>query len=181
MSEKLPKKDLQKVNSRVAVNLGKCASCPLAERCAVVQLKRPEVTAQADCQTTVESMDAAGGEYLPSTKQQFEDPTREIVWANDLRVKQQKEIEEQQRRKDKAKAELHRKAEQQRLQRARQQAELQEKKRAEDQLRRAKNSTPKKSKPANQEPSLAEAVAEFIGGLIVPIGKSAVGDTLKSK
>ena len=103
--EKIDTDKRPKVNPQLAVNLGKCASCPLANRCAVVRLKQPEVVQRDDCQNIVETADYSGGEdnswtqQKLSTKEQFADDSVGTVWAINLRKKLNEELEAEQRKK----------------------------------------------------------------------------------
>lgn len=103
--EKIDADKRPEINPQLAVNLGKCASCPLANRCAVVRLKQPEVVQRDDCQNIVETADFSGGEdnswtqQKLSTKEQFADDSVGTVWATNLRKKLNEELEAEQRKK----------------------------------------------------------------------------------
>lgn len=103
--EKIDTDERPKVNPRTVVNLGKCAACPLASRCAVVKLKQPEIAQREDCQNVVEAMEFSGGEdnsevqQKLSTKEQFADDSIGTVWATNLRKKLNEELEAEQRKK----------------------------------------------------------------------------------
>lgn len=115
--EKVEAKKRPRVNPQVAVNMGKCAACPLVNLCQAARLKRPDIVNDDNCQAVVEHMgsDLDGGEYLPSTKEQFNDNSRNMVFATDLhRVSSQKQNIEKQKRLEQIAAEKKRRAEQQR-------------------------------------------------------------------
>ena len=115
--EKMETKKRPRVNPRVAVNMGKCAACPLVNLCQAARLKRPDIVNDDNCQAVVEHMesDSGGGEYLPSTKEQFNDNSRNMVFATDLhRVPSQKQNVEKQKQLERIAAEKKRRAEQQR-------------------------------------------------------------------
>lgn len=106
--EKMETKKRPRVNPRVAVNMGKCAACPLVNLCQAARLKRPDIVNDDNCQAVVEHMesDLGGGEYLPSTKEQFSDNSRNMVFATDLhRVPSQKQNIEKQKRLERIAAE----------------------------------------------------------------------------
>ena len=84
MSERLTIKERPPIKPQTIVNLGKCASCPLAERCAVLQMKKPEIVEQDNCQAMVEAVDFGGVEKL-TTKEQFENDKIDTVWATNLK------------------------------------------------------------------------------------------------
>ena len=192
MIERGINREQQRVAPQLAINLGKCASCPLAERCAVVQLKKPEVTARDDCQAAVESVDMGRDEVLPSTKDQFNDPTRNMVWATNLQKIQKTELDEQKRQavvKQKRQAELARKqADESRHTKARQQLQAQR----EDSLRQQKvaqqkvaaNSKlvhrPRAARKEYSGSSVGDTVAEMLALLVEPIGKRAVRQAMRS-
>ena len=149
--EKIDTDKRPKINPQLAVNLGKCVSCPLANCCAVVRLKQPEVVQRDDCQNIVETADYSGGEdnswtqQKLSTKEQFADDSVNTVWATDLRKKLNEELEAEQRKKiELAAIEKRRQAEERNRQ------ELARKQKANQQRRLQK--TQPKPRPAAKKP-----------------------------
>jgi len=174
--EKIDTDKRPKINPQLAVNLGKCASCPLANRCAVVRLKQPEVVQRDDCQNIVETADYSGGEdnswtqQKLSTKEQFADDSVGTVWATDLhlRKKLNEELEAEQRKKiELAATEKRRQAEERnrqelaRKQKANQQRQLQK---TQPKPRPAAKRPRFERKPKNGDTSVLGLLINFITG-----------------
>ena len=168
--EKMETKKRPRVNPRVAVNMGKCAACPLVNLCQAARLKRPDIVNDDNCQAVVEHMesDLGGGEYLPSTKEQFSDNSRNMVFATDLhRVPSQKQNIEKRRAEQQRDLQLKRQREQQANVRARQ-------KMHQNKLQQEKARSVKRNQSRGKENSfLGEMVRVLVEPFCRTLGKRA--------
>ena len=180
--EKVEAKKRPRVNPQVAVNIGKCAACPLVNLCQAARLKRPDIVNDDNCQAVVECMesDSGGGEYLPSTKEQFNDNSRNMVFATDLhRMPSQKQNIEKQKQLERIAAEKKRRAEQQRdlqlkRQREQQANALAQQKMHQNKLKQEKVLSVKKKQSSGKENSfLGEMVRILVEPFCRVLGKRA--------
>lgn len=180
--EKVEAKKHPRVNPQVAVNIGKCAACPLVNLCQAARLKRPDIVNDDNCQAVVECMesDSGGGEYLPSTKEQFNDNSRNMVFATDLhRMPSQKQNIEKQKQLERIAAEKKRRAEQQRdlqlkRQREQQANALAQQKMHQNKLKQEKVLSVKKKQSSGKENSfLGEMVRILVEPFCRVLGKRA--------
>ena len=173
--EKMETKKRPGVNPRVAVNMGKCAACPLVNLCQAARLKRPDIVNDDNCQAVVEHMesDSGGGEYLPSTKEQFNDNSRNMVFATDLhRVPSQKQNIEKQKQLERIAAEKKRRAEQQRdlqLKRQREQQKMHQNKLQQEKVRSVKRNQSR----GKENSFLGEMVRVLVEPFCRTLGKRA--------
>ena len=180
--EKVEAKKRPRVNPQVAVNMGKCAACPLVNLWQAARLKRPDIVNDDNCQAVVEHMesDLGGGEYLPSTKEQFNDNSRNMVFATDLhRVPSQKQNIEKQKQLERIAAEKKHRAEQQRDLQLKRQREQQANVRArqkmhQNKLQQEKARSVKRNQSRGKENSfLGEMVRVLVEPFCRTLGKRA--------
>ncbi len=180
--EKVEAKKRPRVNPQVAVNMGKCAACSLVNLCQAARLKRPDIVNDDNCQAVVEHMgsDLDGGEYLPSTKEQFNDNSRNMVFATDLhRVSSQKQNAKKQKQLEQIMAEKKYRAEQQRYLQLKRQREQQENARARQKMNQNKlhqkkvQSVKKKQSNGKENSFLGEMVRVLVEPFCRTLGKRA--------
>ena len=124
--------------------------------------------------------DLGGGEYLPSTKEQFNDNSRNMVFATDLhRVPSQKQNIEKQKQLERIAAEKKRRAEQQRDLQLKRQREQQANVRArqkmhQNKLQQEKARSVKRNQSRGKENSfLGEMVRVLVEPFCRTLGKRA--------